>query len=102
MDFHANAKMMHATPPQAETPDGQLFSIGTRVRVVDELPSFMRHFGHTGEIGTIEYSYAQKYRQFGMGLDSRSLNQYCVRFGNGTSAWWPAETLIETESREDI
>src|SRR5690349_17465588 len=96
-DRHAAAMAVYNRPlDSTETPPGQRYAIGDRVRcIVDTYGpwGFKR-----GDLADIEYSYQQKYGWM-TGDDERNRRMYSVRFMDGRNALaWVYEHEIEPET----
>jgi len=69
----------------------QKFPTGTRVRIANELPIYMRHFDGKGELATVIYTYAQAYG----GYDYKS---YCLDIdGLGITSWYEENLLTKVK-----
>jgi hypothetical protein len=67
-------------------PTGQKFSVGSRVKIADDLGESMRHFP-AGKLATVEFTYAHAYG----GGDNKS---YSLNVdGIGSIAWYHEEQL---------
>lgn len=71
-------------------PEGQKFSVGSRVYIQENLGESMSHF-RSGCKATVEYVYSHAYPQNGMDIKSYSLNID----GYGSSAWYEEHQLTK-------
>lgn len=114
--YHGAVMELYKKPPMKETPNGQKFNIGDRVKIIegfwgDEIiEGVPKEGGFTksgflipprehekGKEAVIEYSYYQKYGNHDRkpSPNNPNLKQYCIKFDDGNcSSWWDEHNLV--------
>ncbi len=89
-------RLLYNTPPKIQTPDGQMFSIGDVVRIVNPNSWFAKRYNKE-HLFQIEYSYYQKY-----GGNDDSKKRYSLKhlFENNSTSWFDEEELELVKENE--